>query len=286
MFDAFGCTNIGPDGTIYLNAHPEVICNASLYPYNTILALSILAIVYTLALPSVILYILRHARDTLTTKVFGIQLIVCYREKCYWWDAVLITERLMLTMLLSVIPFTTVRLTVISVTMLLLLCLVLQYHLRPFRSALENNVMLIVLYVLLLSFIGAYVATTGNVAGFKSSGPAISYCVIVLNVVTTFGLIALLILVFGVAVSGRLTNMKTFANIAAIARVEKLRSDLEQRLLRPQDHRRQGKQDGEDVKEERRLSEALNVNDLPALTRDGKGFEKMNTPLLNSDDNL
>jgi hypothetical protein len=154
-----------PDG--YLNAYPWIACDASISPeFPVILALSIGSLlVYTLGVPAFAGYHLVRNRAQLTDPRIARRLgflFGCYHPAAFWWEYVILIRRLVLSLAVTLVPFTQQPLTAVIVMVVLVASVALQHACYPFSTTLENRLELLSLYTLLLAFIGVYVAETGT----------------------------------------------------------------------------------------------------------------------------
>eukprot|EP00698_Gefionella_okellyi_P005174 TRINITY_DN1473_c0_g1_i4.p1 TRINITY_DN1473_c0_g1~~TRINITY_DN1473_c0_g1_i4.p1 ORF type:complete len:899 (-),score=212.63 TRINITY_DN1473_c0_g1_i4:234-2930(-) len=190
---------------MYLNAYPWIACDAHSPQYAGILAAGVIALlVYTIGVPTVVFGLLVHARYTGDLQsddnmrrlgfVYG-----CYRPAAFFWEAVLILRRLLLTFALTLVPFTSSELSVVIIGVVLLLSIAAQHTVQPFASVLENRLEQLVLYVLTITFLGVYVAE----ASTSSPSPLLwlPTVLVIVNVITAIvlGLCVLLVLAASVA---------------------------------------------------------------------------------------
>eukprot|EP00698_Gefionella_okellyi_P013424 TRINITY_DN3674_c0_g1_i2.p1 TRINITY_DN3674_c0_g1~~TRINITY_DN3674_c0_g1_i2.p1 ORF type:complete len:781 (-),score=167.37 TRINITY_DN3674_c0_g1_i2:47-2389(-) len=210
-----GCTVLGYDGSTYVNAYPWIECNASVYPYSDLIGIGITSfILYVIGIPVLVSVLLRRNRDNLSSAIVQRKyayLYSCYRDDVYYWELVSLLQRLALALVLAVVPFTASPVAVVVITFLLLFQLCLQHAVQPFRSVLENRVMLAVLYVLLLSFISAMVSnTTPQSVAYGGAPSWISVLLIVVNALLGIFIVLLIALVFVASMTGKIANWLAF----------------------------------------------------------------------------
>jgi len=216
MLSVFGCTlHDDGDGQTYLNAYPWIACSTTSTtassPFSALLAIGLIGLfVYVIGIPltsAVLLYRSRHELDSQQTIARYGFLYACYREGTQYWEAVFSLRRLLLSVVLVSVPFSSPQTAVLLVFAILQVAIVLQHVFAPFKTRLENILELCSLYVLMGSFLAAYVARESSLTD-NYDPTALLYFVMILNILFAL-LLAIVVLAVYVAVLERMENSGT-----------------------------------------------------------------------------
>ena len=233
LLDMFGCTVADSNQMAYLNLYPWLACDWSSGTYRLLFSLSVLfTAVYVVGTPVLCLgLVYKNRRDLEEPNVATMLGFIyqSYRSECYYWELINVLRRVLLAALLAVVPFTHPEYSVLLVLAALQLSLILQHAYAPFHSKLENRLELASLYVLLISFVGAYVAQQGGLTGsFDPTG--LLYAMIIINAFT-IGLVLLVGSVFVVMAMGKAVA-RHYINAPAVKRLGDMGMRAQQLLQR------------------------------------------------------
>jgi hypothetical protein len=190
VLDVFGCTVYDPyERALYLSAYPYIRCAGSdpYFPAMAALA-AVAAVAFVAGLPLAVFAMLYRARHRLADSEVATRLgfaFSIYRPGAYMWEVTVTLRRLLLALIVAAVPFTAPLLTVIFVVVILQTAAILTHAFMPFKTRMENALELGAIYVLLLSFVGAFAASVNNASWFL-------YLIVVLHVAVV-GLFALAI---------------------------------------------------------------------------------------------
>eukprot|EP00698_Gefionella_okellyi_P002185 TRINITY_DN1201_c0_g1_i12.p1 TRINITY_DN1201_c0_g1~~TRINITY_DN1201_c0_g1_i12.p1 ORF type:complete len:251 (+),score=53.68 TRINITY_DN1201_c0_g1_i12:680-1432(+) len=199
-FAGLSCTlrDVADPSYRYLNMFPWIACNASVKPFSTILAGSVvMAVFYVIGIPLAIFVRLWRKRslhdDVHVQRQLGF-VYGTYRKEMFWWEAVLLLRRVLLAVALTVVPFTVNELSVVAIGVLLIVAIILQHWAEPFATKLENRLELAVLFVLLTSFLAVYVTEVSTTSAVSLDW--LPVLVVILNVIMMVVLLVVLFLVY------------------------------------------------------------------------------------------
>eukprot|EP00698_Gefionella_okellyi_P024713 TRINITY_DN8799_c0_g1_i1.p1 TRINITY_DN8799_c0_g1~~TRINITY_DN8799_c0_g1_i1.p1 ORF type:complete len:967 (-),score=169.85 TRINITY_DN8799_c0_g1_i1:2-2902(-) len=235
VFSVFGCTISDPSGALYTNSSPWVLCDSTKEPFSVLIGTSIAAFfIYVIGIPilfNVLLYRRRHSLDSLETKtalgfVFG-----CYRKGLFLWDTVFGIRRISLALVVSVVPFTEQTTLVINIILILQISVIIQHVFSPFGTILENRMDLLSSYVLLLSFVGAYINQNTPSGTTNNWLPT---ALLVLIILCGVILLAILGLTYLVMVVQKLQRFRSVFGDGAMQKMSVVGAQLQERLLSPQ----------------------------------------------------
>jgi len=185
---------------LYVNAMPWIACSPSDPSFPALLGLAIPGLLfYVVGIPVWFIYLLYKHRNELNAahvqRSYGF-LYSCYRKERFWWEVVQQLRRVLLAFFLTIVPFTYASLGVVVVMVILVVSIALQHTMRPYATKLENRLELLVLYTLLISYIGAYVAQQSTVVAASAPLSWVPVVLLVLNVVVALILLAAIALIF------------------------------------------------------------------------------------------
>lgn len=241
VFDLLGCSVQGgpSEAPYFLTAFPWVACDPTSGPYPALLAMAIIALlVYVIGIPLMIAVLLhkyyRELENDLVVTMIGF-LYACYRPRVWWWKFVILLRRVSLSILIGTIPFTSPNVAVWAVLVILQIAIFLQHALLPYRTKLENWMELCSLYILTISFLGAYVQS-------QSPKSDASYWILIALMVMLilFGvvLLAFTVITYAVVVGGRIHDwMPSAATARPVQMFRSTTIRLERALFDVQDKR-------------------------------------------------
>eukprot|EP00002_Diphylleia_rotans_P029711 TRINITY_DN6066_c0_g1_i6.p1 TRINITY_DN6066_c0_g1~~TRINITY_DN6066_c0_g1_i6.p1 ORF type:complete len:892 (+),score=118.05 TRINITY_DN6066_c0_g1_i6:899-3574(+) len=174
VFNTLGCSLYDQGlSQWYLNSYPWIRCDPMSSEYRPLLGLSIpVLFLYVLAFPGVLFYVLHYSKtyiDCKATKRRYGHLYMCYKPKLHYWELVVISRRLLFSLIYSVVPYTSESLLFVLLFLILQASLWLQHRYRPFSSPLENWLEMMSLNVIYVSFFGGLLSTFLQVGGWLPS---------------------------------------------------------------------------------------------------------------------
>eukprot|EP00002_Diphylleia_rotans_P029712 TRINITY_DN6066_c0_g1_i8.p1 TRINITY_DN6066_c0_g1~~TRINITY_DN6066_c0_g1_i8.p1 ORF type:complete len:235 (+),score=29.54 TRINITY_DN6066_c0_g1_i8:44-706(+) len=98
-----------------------------------------------------------------------INLMSLFLQKLHYWELVVISRRLLFSLIYSVVPYTSESLLFVLLFLILQASLWLQHRYRPFSSPLENWLEMMSLNVIYVSFFGGLLSTFLQVGGWLPS---------------------------------------------------------------------------------------------------------------------
>lgn len=238
MLDLFGCTvyDTGENQT-YLNLYPYLACDVA-QEYGRALPLVLVGVLlWVIGIPVLQFVLLSRYRTQLDDPQIAAMIgfvYQSYRTPSYWWEAVNVVRRVILAALLAIVPFTRPEVAVLLVLGVLQLCIILQHAFHPFHTKLENRLELASLYVLLISFVGAYVAQQGGVTGrFDPTGLLLG--LIILNAAFALVMLLLVVVVYVILGLGRLQFLTQYVSFESLKKMSDTGAKLRSRLLERED---------------------------------------------------
>ena len=243
MLSAFGCTlHDDGDGQTYLNVHPWVACSRSSlssslgYPYSAMLAIGLIGFfAYVFGIPvmsAMLLYRSRHDLGSAQAIVRYGYLYACYRQETRFWEAIFTLRRLLLSVVLVAVPFSSPQTAVLLVFAILQVAIVLQHVFAPFKTRLENVLELCSLYVLLGSFLAAYAARESSLTdNYDPTG--LLYVVLIVNIIFALILAFIALAVYAAFAMSKLSLLRKYVNVPALERIENTGIMLQEMLLGP-----------------------------------------------------
>jgi hypothetical protein len=184
----FNCVTATADSSYwYMQSLPWVECGSPVWLQLRLFSLVAIG-VYVGGVPIVfgtLLFLYRHRRTEVGILYWLNTLSGSYRHECYSFEMVMILRRLLLAMLLALVDVRN-PLRAVGIFTLLLLALLVQVNVRPFRAATENaaeQVSVALLVLLYASQIGWRAYALDPVAGAQALGATfLSYAAMVLTV--------------------------------------------------------------------------------------------------------
>jgi hypothetical protein len=238
VLDLFGCTVYDSGtGKFYLNILPFIACEAT-QPFTVMIGLGAAGFVlYVVGIPALVMTLLVRNRGMLEDPRMATALgflYASYQPRCFYWETVNITRRAVLALVLAFVPFNSPQVSVLVVLAVLQICIVLQQTYAPFVTKLENRLELASLYVLLISFIGAFVAQQGELTGtFDPSG--LLLVMVLMNAVFAIVLLLVVVLVFVVSGLGRLRALLSYVDAPLLRSLTDTSHNLRASLLQSED---------------------------------------------------
>jgi hypothetical protein len=151
----------------------------------------------------------------------------------FWWEYVAIARRVVLAAAVTLVPFTEQQLAAVIIMTVLLVSIALQHAFVPFATVLENRLEQLSLSVLLLAFLGVYVAETSADAATPLTWLPI--LVMVLVSVTAVVLLVATVLVLLIRVLPKLADTTIGRQLLDGSPLVRKADSLRDRLLVPTD---------------------------------------------------
>lgn len=185
------------DAQDYMAAYPWLRCHSGESQYLMLISLGgLFALIYVIGIPLLFTYLLYRFRGVIHSPEhdevehwLGF-LYECYRRKVYWFELAWILRRLLLAASISILSRFS-ALSSAAILAILLISVVIQVKVKPFRDPLENTMELLSLVTLIFCF------SVGQVVSVASSSwQAILLRVVVLSCCGLLVLSFLALLVF------------------------------------------------------------------------------------------
>eukprot|EP00002_Diphylleia_rotans_P033164 TRINITY_DN7023_c0_g1_i1.p1 TRINITY_DN7023_c0_g1~~TRINITY_DN7023_c0_g1_i1.p1 ORF type:complete len:1603 (+),score=320.54 TRINITY_DN7023_c0_g1_i1:254-5062(+) len=164
VFSAISCTlHDEGDEKTYLNIFPWIPCESGNDEFVTLLKMAIPFLIgFVAVLPISFYMILRRSSKQLdhpqVYQRYGF-LFINYHHDYYYWDLVIITRRLMIALITTIIPYTEKAALYITLFVVFQLSIWLQHRYNPYVTQVENLFEISSLYVLYFSFFAGLLTT-------------------------------------------------------------------------------------------------------------------------------